>query len=146
MTTDPTRLLALTLVNPWAHLVIHAGKTIENRTWTAPATLDRFLLHAGKAWDDDVADRYQVDREQVATGAIVAVVDVDGVCSDSLNSTPATLDCRCSPRWAMPRQYHWRLGAVTVLDEPVPCRGQLLLWRPPEPVMSAVVAQLAVTR
>lgn len=43
MLTEPLRALSLT--TPWDHVVIHLGKTIENRLW--PAKLrGQFLLHA----------------------------------------------------------------------------------------------------
>lgn len=34
--------------------------------------------------------------------------------------------------WAQPGQYHWKLTDPEPLDEPVPMRGQLGLWRLPE--------------
>jgi hypothetical protein len=44
----PTR--ALTLIQPWATLVMRCGKDVENRTWTPPESQlrpgDRFWIHA----------------------------------------------------------------------------------------------------
>lgn len=40
-------LPVLTLRQPWAWMVIHGGKGIENRTWPANFR-GRFLIHAGK--------------------------------------------------------------------------------------------------
>lgn len=80
-------------------------------------------------------------------GAIVAVAEVptchfDGNCwlfpkfdEDS---------GRCSP-WAARGQWHWQLANVRPLPDPVPCRGMLGLWRPPDDVEKAVREQLEVS-
>lgn len=39
--------LALSIRQPWAHLIIHAAKDIENRTWPTRVRGD-VLIHAGK--------------------------------------------------------------------------------------------------
>lgn len=41
-------LPALSIRQPWCWAILHAGKDIENRTWTT-AYRGRLLLHAGKA-------------------------------------------------------------------------------------------------
>lgn len=41
---------ALTLINPWAHLIVHHGKDVENRTWMPPQGVDWLFIHAGKGW------------------------------------------------------------------------------------------------
>ena len=38
---------ALSIRQPWAWLILHAGKDIENRDWRTPFR-GRFLIHAGK--------------------------------------------------------------------------------------------------
>jgi hypothetical protein len=55
-----------------------------------------------------------------AYGAVVAVVDLVGICTDSAR-------CYCGP-WAAIGQNHWRLENVRPLAEPVPARGAQGLW------------------
>jgi len=45
-------LKALSIKQPWAHLIIHGGKDFENRTWYTKLR-GRFLVHAsqGMTWD-----------------------------------------------------------------------------------------------
>lgn len=54
MTTQPNNLPdvlpALSIRQPWAWLILHAGKDVENRTWRT-SYRGPLLLHAG-AWDD----------------------------------------------------------------------------------------------
>lgn len=40
-------LFALSIRQPWAWLIIHAGKDVENREWST-AMRGRILIHAGK--------------------------------------------------------------------------------------------------
>lgn len=128
---------ALTLRNPWAHLIAHGGKDIENRTWMPPESVaSRLLIHAGKGWDD-------VPGVQVAglqTSAIVAVVDIMWACNTSLHSD--TLRCSCNPDWAQPGQCHWVIKLIHALAEPVPAVGRQGLWRPDAATVDAVRAQL----
>ncbi len=121
---------ALTLLNPWAHAIAHEGKTVENRSWMPPEGIDRFLIHAGKGWDE-FAELPGADRWPVQAGAIVAVVDLLFACGDS----PL---CGCDPQWAMGDQKHWNLKLVHTLKTPVPCRGALGLWRPTRDLIEAV--------
>lgn len=40
---------ALSLTQPWAHVILHHGKRIENRTWSGCAYRGAVLLHAAKS-------------------------------------------------------------------------------------------------
>ena len=43
---------ALSIRQPWAWLILHAGKDIENRTWYTPVR-GRVLIHAAKGMTQD---------------------------------------------------------------------------------------------
>lgn len=134
---------ALTLLNPWAHLVAHHGKRVENRAWMPPETLDRFLIHAGKGWDDGAAgwayERFGIEMDGINPSAIVAIARLAHGCNTSRWSD--TIRCSCGP-WAMPRQCHWVLGEVRPLAEVVPCSGRQGLWRPPTEVLTTIERQV----
>jgi hypothetical protein len=54
---------ALTIRQPWAWLIIHGGKDIENRSWHTKFR-GRFLVHAAKGMTrDEYADAYQFALE-----------------------------------------------------------------------------------
>lgn len=139
-----TGVPALTLLNPWGHLIARFGKTIENRGWMPPESLTRVLIHAGKAWDDNATEilRALGDPGPIEPSAIVAVADLAHACNSSRQAT--SLRCGCDPRWAQPRQCHWVLTNVRALTQPVPCSGRQGLWRPAPDVMAKVAAQLGV--
>lgn len=131
---------AITLKNPWAHLVARYGKNVENRTWMPHADVNWLLIHAGKSWDRDadlIGFGYIGDPH---TSAIVAVADLAFACNTSRNSD--TIICGCG-EWAMPGQCHWRLGNIRTLSDPVPCGGRQGLWRPPQSVVALVARQLS---
>ncbi len=129
---------ALTLKNPWAHLIAHGGKTVENRSWMPHAGVDWLLIHAGKGWDHS-ADFGSFYVGDVQVSAIVATASLLFACDSSLNSD--TVVCGCG-EWAMPRQCHWRLGGVRALHDPVPCDGKQGLWRPSGDVIARIERQL----
>lgn len=140
MTLDLTGVPALTLRNPWAHLIAHHGKNVENRGWKPPARLRRFLVHAGAGWDDYPYLSSGIDFDGIVPSAVVAVVDVDSVCDASRYTD--TLVCDCG-EWAVPGQVHWRLVNVAALPQPVPCKGRQGLWRPDNTTAAAVARQLS---
>lgn len=132
---------ALTLLNPWAELVAHHGKDVENRTWMPHEGVCRLLIHAGKRWDVQArADHAALlVGEGVAASAIVAVADLAFACDASYGSRRVV--CGCG-KWAQPGQCHWNLANVRALPEPVPASGRQGLWRPASDVVQAVAAQL----
>jgi hypothetical protein len=161
-----TGLYALTVKQPWAHMITRCGKTVENRGWPVPrGRLDELAIHAGarSGWDDggefsplarnawnewsatlppmNVAP---LRRESlfITFSAIVAVaVAVTSHHAGDCLAGDDFQDLLCSP-WAARGQFHWRWESLRVLAEPVPCRGFQRLWTVPEDTESAVRAQI----
>ncbi len=103
---------ALTVRQPWAHMIAYGGKTIENRVWE---TRHRGLLaiHAGSGWDRD-AEHSSLVREAwtawassvaepailamplnrknpgITLGAVIAVVDSSGCHRSDGDGCPQT--------------------------------------------------------
>lgn len=44
-------LKALTVLQPWAWCIAHAGKTVENRTWAPGSYRGPLAIHAGRTYD-----------------------------------------------------------------------------------------------
>jgi hypothetical protein len=131
---------AITVRQPWAWAIAHAGKEVENRGRRDPwhtVTGQRIAIHAGKGYDED--DLYDVaglmgpvsweDTEYLdVRGAIVATALLTGV--------HHSRQCRnrCS-RWAQPGQWHLELAEVKPLLHPLPARGALGLWAPDQDLL-----------
>jgi hypothetical protein len=55
---------ALSILQPWAWLIVHGPKDIENRTWSTPFR-GEFLVHAGKGFDRDGYDFVRKARPDI---------------------------------------------------------------------------------
>lgn len=110
---------ALSIQQPWAWAILHAGKDVENRTWSTRFR-GRVLIHAGKRLDreglDMLVDEMGYPDVDMWFGGIVGAVDiVDCV---------TTMDSRwfCGP-----------YGFVLRNPKPLPftpCRGALGFFKP----------------
>jgi hypothetical protein len=120
---------ALTICQPYPHLIVIGEKPIENRTWSTPHR-GALAIHAGKSrvWlDDGDAERYP----SMVFGAIVAVADLVAVLS--LHSELAWPDTYAHLRDHTHANgpYCWVLENVRPLTRPIACPGALGLWTVP---------------
>jgi hypothetical protein len=120
--SGPSRAICALTVRPhWAWAIAHAGKDVENRSWK---TDHRGLLaiHASnksvRARDREMMEkRYGLLLpDELPRGQIVCTVRV----RDCVRGHPS--------RWAIAGQWHWLLGRVRRLREPVTAKGRLRLW------------------
>lgn len=156
-TTTELPRRALTLWQPWAWLVAHGHKPIENRSpgFAHKSFRGWFWIHAGKLSDRD--EKRVANGE--ATDAWLAAHDF--CCQHNFLGMPALDDAsmhfgaiigrariigviephpREPVRWHMPDQYGFILADATALKTPVPCRGYQAFWR----VTASVLEQLRV--
>lgn len=95
---------ALSIRQPWAHLIIYEGKDVENRTWPTNYR-GPLIIHTGLLRDEDAIKNFAMDDFPLPLGGVIGRVML--------------VDCvqGCSSRWAMPYTniWHW------ILDDPVPC-------------------------
>lgn len=127
---------ALTIRQPWAGAIVHQTKRVENRTWKLPAAHEgaRILIHAGAERDKlAIVNGPNLD----VYGAIVGAATITGCHFDNGNNV-------CCSEWAFTGTYHWELADVVALTTPVPAKGALGFWAPPEDVLAAVERQIEV--
>lgn len=155
-----TDLRCLTVRQPWAWAIAHAGKTVENRTlrteyrgtigihsaltWSQTGLADpRIRAALARAahrprFTADLIDQAADAGVIIATARLVDCHPTAGCCApwgetsyiDAATGRPTT------------NVWHWVLEAIRPLREPVPARGQLGLWRPTPDVL----AELEVAR
>lgn len=105
----------LTIKQPWASLIIHGGKDIENRTWNTKFR-GRFLVHASKQ-EDKNAMKWFVEKynpDDLVHGAIIGSVELVDVVEKS------------DSKW-----FQGPKGFVLRDPRPEPihfCKGQLNFW------------------
>ena len=126
--------VALSIRQPWAHLIIYAGKDIENRTWTSRVR-GRVLIHASKTMSRQDYEECAMfcsglpegtfpndfffptfDELQSKLGGIVGVMHIDDCVAKS-----------DSPWFCGP--YGFVIDGAGELDFQ-PCKGQLGFFEP----------------
>lgn len=154
---------ALTIIQPWAHLIVRGAKRVENRTWEPTvrglAPGDYLAIHAGKSVDlgcwegayktmpDDEAPALRELVESVVytvpekrgreyAGTLVPYGAVVGVARFVGVEDERPRDEE-EGYWCGP--WGWRLDDVRAI-EPVPCGGAQGLWWLPPDVYAAVRA------
>lgn len=118
--------LALSIRQPWAWAILHAGKDIENRTWPTRFR-GRILIHAAKTWDADGEDTLDdlgfccpTEGELSAQGQLGAIVG-EVTLADCLEVE------ECDSEWAT-GPYCFVLEDPLAYETPIPYRGRLGLF------------------
>ncbi len=124
----------LSVRQPWVWAILHAGKDVENRTWSPGKSLkpgDRLAIHASQRFDMDGfdwickhskslglrLDDIPTDKSAYPVGAVVGSVEFCG-------TTDAT---DCNGRWFF-GPVGWLVSKPEPLAEPVPMKGRLGLF------------------
>jgi hypothetical protein len=150
-------MFALTIMQPYAELIVAGEKRVENRIW-ATAHRGLLLIHAGRsrAWFDSwpLGHVGGVPLENLTLGAIVGVCDlVDCVQFDAAAYRAGR------GRHSLPAKYSWLLSDEHAsgrfcfilenplrFQQPVECAGQQQMWRPDAVIMRGVEQQIALAR
>jgi len=131
---------ALTICQPYAHLIVKHDKRVENRTWST-SYRGPLAIHAGKSrsW----LDSYDFDdHPDMVFGAIVGVArlvtcrHIDRLCDGGAYAWVQTHPYTCGP-WC------WVLDSVVALPEPLPATGHQGLWTVPDNVAGRIRAHAA---
>lgn len=127
--------MAVTICQPYAHLIAVGEKWVENRSWP---TRHRgpIAIHAGKSRDwldaDDEA-RYP----DMVFGAVVAIATLDDCVHVNDLREPTRSHEHANGPWC------WVLRDVRPLRQPVAVRGAQGLWFLTAEVSASIVAQAA---
>jgi hypothetical protein len=139
---------ALSIRQPWAWAILHAGKDVENRDW-ATTLRGEVLIHASKGLGkqecvDGISSVIEINpsvydkwpgRDHVERGGIVGVARI-------VDCRLNRADARKSP-WEIPGAFSFVLADVRPLPF-IPCAGALGFWIVPPEVLEKVAAWRAV--
>jgi hypothetical protein len=129
---------AISLLQPWATLVVIGAKTIETRSWSTPYR-GRLLIHAslGKAGsifaNDPPFSNYIESFKQLPFGKIIGEVTLTSILRvEDLDLPDAeinklTLEEKAFGDYTKGR-YAWLLEDAIAYEEPYHARGHLRLW------------------
>lgn len=124
---------AISIKQPWASLIAHGIKDIENRTWKCPKQYigQRVLIHSSKGkgvgWTMNSEQRVQilvhlsglagVDCNKLPHGAIIGSV----VIADCVQNHPSV--------WAEKDCWNWVLKDAVLFEKPIEnVKGKLSFW------------------
>ena len=141
---------ALTLTQPWASLIAMLLKTYETRWWKT-SYRGPLLIHASREVDWDfihspIGEEYDMPRlwtpeHPPPTMAILAVADLQD-CIPTWPAPPSLTEADLDTGdWSWDR-WAWQLVNIRPLPAPVPCRGNVSVWKPPQDVLEKVIAAL----
>ena len=125
---------ALSIMQPWAWLIVQGWKDLENRTWQTNYR-GPLLIHASAkfnecAWEfiirSGLVDGFDLpDPAEFKLGGIIGQAEL----YDIVTNAPSN--------WAATDQYHWMLRDAKPLEF-IPCRGTLSVWTPPPEILQAI--------
>lgn len=127
---------ALTICQPYAHLIVRGEKRVENRTWPTRYR-GPLAIHAGKsrAWlhGPETEAVWRFEKDPLVFGAIVGTAQL--VACLAIEEIEQGLYDRDCP-WLRDHEHTegpwcWVLDNVMRLREPMPWHGKQGLWTPP---------------
>ena len=132
-------LLALSVRQPWANLIVLGLKDIEIRTW-ATKYRGRLLIHAGMTFDRVAMWRFPM--ETVPRGAIIGSVKLAEILRFTRKTWKEEGDRHLDTgQFPLETAYAWILEDQRPFSEPIPYKGALKLFRVDfEPVRQALFA------
>ena len=133
---------ALTILQPYASLIMARLKRYETRSWRPGITSGEVLaIHAGAQWysDTPLAVCNIATRNGVVwfpRGVILGTVKYVGIHSTNMVRDGLSADeLQCGDfsdgRWA------WEIAVVEVFDPPIPAKGKQRLWEWTRPEVPA---------
>jgi hypothetical protein len=126
-------MIALSILQPWAWLIVHGHKDIENRVWRTRYR-GRFLVHAGKRWGREQRDDLAHVRARFPEIAIPERFDCGGIVGAA-----SLVDC------VDDSDSHWFNGPHGFLvrdgrpSQFAPWKGQLGFFQIPRSALDGVI-------
>lgn len=122
---------AITIKQPWASLIVHGIKDIENRTWACPKKYlgQRVLIHASAKPD---REPYMIFNDSQADAIDNCVMDVCGYYKQTGAIVGSVEIVNCVQNhpsiWADKGVYNWVLANPVLFEKPIPAKGKLSFW------------------
>lgn len=118
-------LMTLSIKQPWAWLICHGGKDVENRPFKSRMyPRGPILIHTGQRIDWGSITWLKKRRGIIfpsswETSAIIGSAHLDEC---------RPLDVSCDSEWADPGYVHWMLSQRDAFEKVIPCGGRLGLY------------------
>lgn len=127
---------AITVKQPWASLIIHGIKDIENRTWPCPKKYigQRVLIHSSAIPVEMINPNSVFTRQQwdsFSFGFQREIICGEGYANSAIIGSIEIVNCvvNHSSIWAEKGVYNWVLANPIIYDEPIEnIKGKLSFW------------------
>ena len=129
---------ALSLLQPWASLVVMGAKRIETRSWSTDCR-GILMIHASKGKSGagiaqmPMLNKYIPDFNALPFGAIIGEVNLTAVVRiEELSLSTELVNKLSMEEYAFgdyaAGRYAWLFDDAFAYDEPIPAKGSLGLW------------------
>lgn len=125
----------ISIKQPWASLIAHGIKNIENRTWKCPEKYigQRVLIHASAKLDDRHRNMSLLfaPKQWKSLSLKTQRIMVCGILPTSaIVGSVEVVDCVQNHQsiWAEKLVYNWVLANPILFDKPISCKGKLSFW------------------
>jgi hypothetical protein len=105
----------LSIRQPWAHLIVHGAKNIENRTWPSKYR-GPFLIHASLNVNSEASREHGFDPAELQTGGVVGIAEITDCVEDHRSKVRGTLRV-CTPK-SCPLPFVRWTGSLALRDAP----------------------------
>ena len=124
---------AITIKQPWASLIVHGIKDIENRTWPCPKKYigQRVLIHSSAIPVEMINPNSVFTRQQwdsFSLGFQREIICGEGYINSAIIGSVEIIDCVMNHPsiWAEKGVYNWLLANPILFPEPIPVWGIIL--------------------
>jgi hypothetical protein len=124
---------AITIKQPWASLIVHGIKNIENRTWPCPKKYlgQRVLIHSSVCYEKKF--KINLTNEQMKQAfSLISEKSISGQWKfGTIIGSVEIVDCvqNHSSIWAEKEVYNWVLANPIIYNEPIEnVKGKLSFW------------------
>ena len=127
---------AISIKQPWASLIAHGIKDIENRTWKCPEKYigTRVLIHASAKWDDrhrDMSSLFTPKQWESMNPKLQRIMVGGTLPTSTIIGSVDIVACKQNHRsiWAEPCTYNWVLANPILFESPIEnVKGKLSFW------------------
>jgi hypothetical protein len=119
---------ALSIKNPWAYMIFHEGKNVENRTYSTKFR-GKLLIHASKK-SMNIGDCLAIMPVRFSVLDILNLNIYTEALNGLILGSVQLVDCVQSSKseWAQKGCWHWIFENPVLLPEPIPALGKLGFW------------------
>ena len=120
---------AISIKQPWASLIVHGIKDVENRTWKCPQKYigQRVLIHASMS----AVGTYSIPKRLFINSKACAILESKNLPKGAIVGSVVIEDCvQNHPSvWADKCCWNWVLKDAIVFDKPIDgVKGKLSFW------------------